>query len=222
MLATNIDRRQSTQTSKRRKGKHASNAHEETRNTNRRRYKQTRQSADHTATASPTNTRHVTPRSKQSHRSKPITRDQQTEPSHPNTTSMHANRPTKPTTAHAKASNRKGEATECDGNNSRCKARLQKAPNPNTPCKARHAVRQDSNKARIRLLLLVFHDRQGKTATRVKRSANLKRVAALSHCQNRTRTGAIITIFIHTPNSVPRASPSTYSSDCVRCNNSKV
>jgi hypothetical protein len=156
MLATNIDRRQSTQTSKRRKGKHASNAHEETRNTNRRRYKQTRQSADHTATASPTNTRHVTPRSKQSHRSKPITRDQQTEPSHPNTTSMHANRPTKPTTAHAKASNRKGEATECDGNNSRCKARLQKAPNPNTP------------------------------------------------------------------NSVPRASPSTYASDCVRCNNSKV
>jgi hypothetical protein len=34
------------------------------------------------------------------------------------------------------------------------------------------------NKAWIRMLLLVFHDRQGKTVTRVKRSANLKRVAA--------------------------------------------
>jgi hypothetical protein len=82
MQAPNIDRRQSTQTSKQRKGKHASNMHEEVRNTNCRRHKQTRQPADHTATASPTNTRHATPRSKQSHRSKPNKRDQQTEPRH--------------------------------------------------------------------------------------------------------------------------------------------
>jgi hypothetical protein len=89
--------------------KHARNAHEAASNTDCRRHKQTRQPADHTATAPPTNTRHADTRlTKQTGRSKS---------NGTNNNGSMQNRPTQPTTAHATASDRKkGAATECDGN----------------------------------------------------------------------------------------------------------